>query len=227
MSPERSHHPSEQDMWREKYSKLSPLERNQEFFELFRQLPYSITHEDPFAEVTLESADQRAQERYRRSNSQVRDVLVTRVTTLLSLTKTTPQFQQNIITQYGSWYDHGVNQDHEEMFSSPIIQQLFDEYRDTEGIFNEDDAKETERALYRHKIETSLFFHFESPALDEDREELLNLISAVLKSSPVLKEQNPEEYEKELEKKKQKAKEEREFMKRWPQAFFELHGDEI
>lgn len=227
MSAERSQNPNEQDLWREKYNKLSPLERNQEFFQLFRQLPYSIVHEDPFAEVTMESADQHAQERYRRNNSQVRDVLVTRVTALLSLTKTTPQFQHEITSQYGSWYDHGVNQDHEEMFSSPIIQQLFDEYNDIEGIFNEDEAKEIERAIYKDKVNTSLLFHFESEAPGENNDELLDLISAVLKSSPELKKQNPEEYEKELEKKKQKAKEEREFMNRWPQAFVDLHGDEM
>src|SRR5690606_9136271 len=142
------------DQFFEEYGYLSPTDRNSELLRLFRQLPYSIVHEDAFEEVTLESANLHAQEYARRRESELRNILAGRVAALLAHTNTTSQLRLTIIDQFRAWYDHGVV--HEEMLFAELPRMIFADFQDDEGIFNNEHAKEIERKIYLSQMKSKL-----------------------------------------------------------------------
>lgn len=219
------------DRFFESYENLSPTERNDELLRLFQQLPYSIVHEDPFAEISLESADLHGQEYARRRASESRNILSQRVAALLAYTNTTLQFQFAIYNQFCSWYDRGVIQ--EEMIFSKLPRMIFAEFRDNEGLFNNSNAKNIERTIYLSQVKDRLSILTmlqEEIGTDYDieaRKEFRYRIRAFRSINPSLEQSNPELFEQELQRKIREARDEEAFMNHWPQAFLELHGEDI
>ncbi len=143
----------------EGYSKLTPDQLNEEFRRLYQALPFDIFPDISTTRGVLQPTGDELLETYalagraidRRSRSELKGILMKRLSQLLEYSQGTAAFRSFIQDVFSEEFDYGVEKD--DLPEYDLFSRLLDlEDPQSAGIFDHEKAKEIERKGYKHQL---------------------------------------------------------------------------